>query len=36
MKEREFKTQVFQTAGQWGSGLLYRLEALSEGGIAIS
>ncbi len=35
MKERDFKTQVFRTAGQWGSGLFYRLEQAKEGGLTI-
>lgn len=35
MKEREFKTQIFRTAEQWGSGLLYRIQAIEEGGLTI-
>jgi phage tail-like protein len=35
MKERDFKTQVFKTAEHWGSGLLYRLEPLEQGGLTI-
>jgi phage tail-like protein len=35
MKEREFKTQVFDTAGQWGSGLFVGLEAPGASGITI-
>lgn len=35
MKEREFKTQIFKTASQWGSGLFYGLEILEEGGCTL-
>ncbi len=35
MTEQEFKTQIFKTREQWGSGLLYRLEMLNEGGITL-
>ncbi len=35
MKEREFKTQTFRTAGQWSSGLLYRLVTAEDGGLTI-
>jgi len=36
MKEREFKTQTFGTAGQWSSGLLYRLVTAEGGGLTIA
>ena len=35
MKEREFKTQIFRTNEQWGSGLFCRLDTLEEGGLTI-
>lgn len=35
MTEQEFKTQIFKTQEQWGSGLLYRLRMLNEGGITL-
>ena len=35
MVPEEFKTQIFKTPEQWGSGLLYRLDALEEGGITL-
>jgi len=31
----EFKNQVFKTAAQWNSGLMYRLEGMSNGGITL-
>lgn len=31
----EFKTQIFKTPEQWGSGLLYRLDAQEKGGITL-
>jgi phage tail-like protein len=31
----EFKNQVFKTGDQWNSGLLYRLEMIKDGGIAL-
>jgi len=35
MTPEEFKIQVFKTSAQWKSGLLYRLEALKDGGITL-
>ncbi|HYQ60159.1 MAG TPA: hypothetical protein VEP29_03860, partial [Desulfatiglandales bacterium] len=35
MKEREFRTQVFKTAAQWGSGLFHGLEVLKDGGCTL-
>ena len=35
MIPEEFKTQVFKTPKQWGSGLFYRLDALEKGGITL-
>lgn len=35
MNQEEFKTQVFQTAGQWKSGLGYRLEMGEHGGVSL-
>lgn len=35
MTAEEFKTQIFKTPEQWGSGLFYRLEAQEKGGITL-
>jgi phage tail-like protein len=35
MKEREFKIQTLRTAGQWSSGLLFRLARADGGGLTI-
>jgi hypothetical protein len=35
MTAQEFKTQIFKTAEQWGSGLRYRTENLNGGGITL-
>lgn len=35
MIPQEFKTQIFKTKDQWGSGLFYRLEQLKEKGITL-
>ena len=35
MTAQEFKTQIFKTPEQWGSGLLYRIEKQKGGGITL-
>jgi phage tail-like protein len=35
MIPEEFKTQIFKTPQQWGSGLLYRLDVQEKGGITL-
>lgn len=35
MTPQEFKIQIFKTPKQWGSGLLYRLKMLKDGGITL-
>lgn len=35
MIPQEFKTQIFKTPDQWGSGLFYRLEQPKEGGVTL-
>ena len=35
MMTEEFKTLVFNTADQWGSGLLHRVRMLKGGGVGL-